>query len=50
MPDFQIQGFGLRAEPWMFIGRTNAEVKGPILWSPDAKRQLTGKDPDARKN
>ena len=29
----------------MFIGRTAAEV--PILWTPDAKSQFTGKDPDA---
>ena len=28
-----------------FIGQTDAEV--PILWPPDAKSQLTGKDPDA---
>ena len=30
---------------WIFIGRTDAEA--PILWPPDAKSQLTGKDPDA---
>ena len=29
----------------MFIGKTDAEA--PILWSPDAKSQLIGKDPDA---
>ena len=34
----------------MFIGRTNAEADAPILWSPDAKSQLTGKDPNARKD
>ena len=33
---------------WMFIGRINAEA--PILWPPDAKRQLIGKDPDAGKD
>ena len=27
--------------------RTNAEAEAPILWPPDVKRQLTGKDPDA---
>ena len=32
------------------IGRTNAEVKFPILWPPDAKNQLIGKDPDAGKD
>ena len=35
-------------EPWIFIGRTDAEA--PILWPPDAKSWLTGKDPDAGKD
>ena len=35
-------------QPWMFIGRTDAEA--PILWSPDMKSQLIGKDPNAGKN
>ena len=34
---------------WIFIGRTDAEAETPILWSPDVKNWLTGKDPDARK-
>jgi len=34
----------------MSIGKTDAEVKAPILWPPDAKSQLTGKDPDAGKH
>ena len=34
----------------IFIGRTDAEVETPILWPPDAKSQLTGKDPDDRKD
>ena len=34
--------------PWIFIGKTDAEA--PIFWPPDAKRWLTGKDPDAGKN
>ena len=33
----------------MFIGRTDAEAKAPILWPPKAKNRLTGKDPDAGK-
>ena len=33
---------------WIFIGRTDAET--PILWPPDVKNWLTGKDPDAGKN
>ena len=32
----------------IFIGRT--VVRGPILWPPDKKSQLIGKDPDARKD
>ena len=35
-------------QPWIFIGRTDAKV--PILWSPDVKSQLFGKDPDAGKD
>ena len=35
-------------QPWIFIGRTDAEA--PILWPPDAKTQLIGKDLDAGKD
>ena len=35
---------------WIFIGRTDAEVEAPILWPPDAKSWLTGKDPYAEKD
>ena len=34
---------------WIFIGRTDAEAEAPILWPPDVKGWLTGKDPDAGK-
>ena len=34
-------------QPWIFIGKIDAEA--PILWSPDAKSRLFGKDPDAGK-
>ena len=34
-------------QPWIFIGRTDAEAEAPILWPPDAKSWLIGKDPDA---
>ena len=34
----------------IFIGRTDAEVEAPILWSPDGKSQLIGKDSDAGKD
>ena len=36
-------------QPRVFIGRTDAEAGAPILWPPDAKSQLIGKDPDAGK-
>ena len=36
-------------QPWIFIGRTDAEVEAPILWPPDGKNWLIGKDPDAGK-
>ena len=32
------------------MGRTDAEAAAPILWPPDAKSLLTGKDPDAVKD
>ena len=37
-------------QPWIFIGRTDAETEAPVLWLLDAKNQLTGKDPDAGKD
>ena len=37
-------------QSWIFSGRTDAEAEAPILWSPDAKNWLTGKDPDAGKD
>ena len=37
-------------QPWIFIGRTNAEGEAPILWPPDAKNWLIRKDPDAGKD
>ena len=37
-------------QPWTFFERTDAEAEAPILWPPDAKIQLTGKDPDAGKD
>ena len=36
-------------QPWIFIGRTDVEAEAPILWPPDVKSQLIGKDPDAGK-
>ena len=37
-------------QSWIFTGRTNADAKASIFWPPDAKSQLTGKDPDARRD
>ena len=33
-------------ESWLFIGRTNVEAEAPIVWPPDVKNRLIGKDPD----
>ena len=33
----------------VFIGRTDTEAETPVLWPPDGKSQLIGKDPDAGK-
>ena len=37
-------------QPWIFIGRTDAEAEAPILLPPDANSWLTGKDPDVSKD
>ena len=37
-------------QSWIFIGRIDAEVEAPILWPPDVKNWLIGKDPDAGKD
>ena len=37
-------------QSWLFIGRTDAEAETPILWPPDAKNWLIGKDPDDGKD
>ena len=37
-------------QSWVFIGRTDVEAETPILWPPDAKNRLIGKDPDAGKD
>ena len=34
-------------QSWVFIGRTDAETQTPILWSPDEKNRLIGRDSDA---
>ena len=37
-------------QPQILIGRTDVEAEAPILWPPDAKNWLIGKDPDAGKD
>ena len=39
-----------RNQSWIFIGRTDALAKAPILWPPDVKNWLVEKDPDAGKD
>ena len=37
-------------QSWIFTGRTDAKAETPILWPPDAKNWLIGRDPDAGKD
>ena len=37
-------------QPWIFIGRTDAEAEAPILWPPEVKSRLIGRDPDVGKD
>ena len=37
-------------QSWVFFGRIDAEAETPILWPPDVKSRLIGKDPDAGKD
>ena len=37
-------------QSWIYIGKTDAKAETPILWLPDAKNWLIGKDPDAGKD
>ena len=37
-------------QSWVFIQRTDAEAEAPVLWPPDVKSWLIGKDPDAGKD
>ena len=43
------ESLGLQGDQ-IFTGRTDAEAAAPILWPPDMKNWLTGKDPDAGKD
>ena len=53
----QLQSFGQQGtqtsqgnQPWILIGRSDAEAKAPKLWLCDVKSWLIGKDPDIRKD
>ena len=37
-------------QPWIFVGRPDAEAEAPTLWLPDVKIWFTGKDPDSGKD
>ena len=37
-------------QPWIFIGRTDAEAKASVLWPPEVKSWIIGKDPDSGKD
>ena len=37
-------------QSWIFTGKTDAEAESVVLWPPDTKNWLTGKDSDAGKN
>ena len=37
-------------QSWLFIEKTDAEAETPILWTPDVKKWLTGRDPDSGKD
>jgi len=37
-------------QPWIFIGRTDAEAEALVLWPPDVKDWLIGEHPDAGKD
>ena len=46
----EIQAVHPNDQSRVFIGRTDVEAETPILWPPDGKSQLSGKDPDVRKD
>ena len=46
----EIQPVHPKDQSWVFIRRTDVEAEMPMLWPPDAKSWLIGKDPDAGKD
>ena len=55
-PESPLESKGIKSvkpignKPYIFIERTDTEVEAPILWPPDSKSQLIGKDSDAGKD
>ena len=43
----EIQPVQSEDQPWVFFGRNDAKAETPVLWPPDVKSWLTGKDSDA---
>ena len=37
-------------QPWILVGRTDAEAEAPVFWSPDVNSQLIGKVPNSGKD
>ena len=37
-------------QPWIIVGRTDAEAEAPVFWSPGVNSRLIGKVPDAGKD
>ena len=50
LPSLGLAQSRTRLKRLKFTGRTDAVAETPILWPPDAKIRLTGKDPDAGKD
>ena len=46
----EIKPVNPKDQSWLFLGRTDTEAEAPIIWPPDVKRPLTGKDSDAGKD
>ena len=50
-PDSKIKWVNLKGnQPWIFLGKTDAEAEAVILWPPDEKNWFIGKDPDTGQN
>ena len=45
-----LENFQGENQSWVIMGRTDAEAETPVLWPPDAKNWLTGKDPNTGKD